>query len=418
VVMTLKNGAVFILATLDTKGPEALYLKNKLLSLGIDSAIIDLGIYDEPLVEPDIGREEILKEMSIDAKEFLKGVRSGSIRRDEAIRIIGTSAGKYLLKNIEKVRGVIGIGGNQGTAAASIAMRHLPIGIPKILVSTVASGNIRPYIEYKDIMVMFSVADLEFGPNTISKIILDNAASALAGMIKYSKASELKGSAKSIAISTLGSTGRLTRICALKLRELGYEPIVFHASGAGGSAMEELIERGYFIAVLDLNLHELVGEVIPDDIYRPMKPRLEKAIAMNLPVVVAPGSINYLVFGPPESIPPMYKNRKTHFHNPYNTNVRLSREELLKVAEHLASKLNKSRGNVTLVLPLGGFSVLDTPGGPLHQPEDDQLFIEKLKSLIDRNRVRVVEVDDNINSPKTADAVINSICNMLGRVCG
>lgn len=398
--------SAFILATLDTKGEEALFLKNFFESNGVHAVTLDLGIYKEPSIEPDVSREELLKLLSLDPSEFSRGVLSGEIRRDEAIKTMGIAAGKFLVENIDKIGGVIAIGGNQGTAASSIAMRHLPIGIPKIIVSTVASGNIRPYIEYKDIMMLFSVADLEFGPNSISKLILSNAAAALIGMIKSSEGI-IKDEGKSkIAISTLGSTGFLTRMCANKLKELGYEPVVFHASGAGGSAMEELIESGFFQGVLDLNLHELVGELIPDDIYRPMKPRLENAVEMGLPVVVVPGSINYLVFGPPESIPEIYRGRKTHYHNPYNTNVRLSREELLKVAELLVSKLNKSKGNVAVVLPERGLSVLDIPGGPLHQPDEDELFFRYLKENLS-SRVMFLEIEDHINGEKTADAVIS-----------
>ena len=405
---------VAILATLDTKGPEALFLKELIISAGLDALIIDLSILNEPLVKPDVSRDDVLRELSLDPREFLSKVRDGRLRRDEAIRLMGLGAGKILVKFIKDLGGVIGIGGNQGTAAASIAMKVLPIGIPKIIVSTVASGNIRPYVEYKDIMIMFSVADLEFGPNTISKLVLTNAVNAMIGMVKGFKGLDIDRSVKRVAVTTLGSTGGLTRQCVNHLKKLGFEPIVFHASGAGGSAMEELIEAGFFTAVLDLNLHELVGEVIPDDIYKPMKSRLVNALRMEIPVIITPGSINYLVFGPPDTIPPKYLGRKTHYHNPYNTNVRLSREELLRVAENLCSKFYNSRGRVRakIVLPLGGFSVLDMPGGPLYEPDDDAEFINYVVRSLS-GLTEISKVNANINSSEVAYEVLTSFKSIL-----
>jgi len=405
---------VAILATLDTKGPEALFLKELIISAGLDALVIDLSILNEPLVKPDISRDDVLRELSLDPREFLSKVRDGRLRRDEAIRLMGLGAGKILVKFIKDLGGVIGIGGNQGTAAASIAMKVLPIGIPKIIVSTVASGNIRPYVEYKDIMIMFSVADLEFGPNTISKLVLTNAVNAMIGMVKGFKGLDIDRSVKRVAITTLGSTGGLTRQCVNHLKKLGFEPIVFHASGAGGSAMEELIEAGFFTAVLDLNLHELVGEVIPDDIYKPMKSRLVNVLRMEIPVIITPGSINYLVFGPPDTIPPKYLGRKTHYHNPYNTNVRLSREELLRVAENLCSKFYNSRGRVRakIVLPLGGFSVLDMPGGPLYEPNDDAEFINYVVRSLS-GLTEISRVNANINSSEVAYEVLTSFKSIL-----
>ncbi|MCS7108465.1 MAG: Tm-1-like ATP-binding domain-containing protein [Sulfolobales archaeon] len=403
---------VVVLATLDTKGMEAFYIKNLLLEYGLEPIIFDLGILDEPKAKPDVPREDILRELNIDPKEFAEGVKSGIIRRDEAIKTMGLGAGKVLNKMLRELGGVIGIGGNQGTAAASIAMKSLPLGIPKLLVSTVASGNIRPYIEYKDIMMMFSVSDLEFGPNTISKVILRNAVNAMAGMVLGYRGIDVYDSAKRIAITTLGSTGKLTKSCVEMLKKLNYEVVVFHASGAGGSAMEELIENGFFNAVLDLNLHELVGEVIPEDIYRPMKPRLTNAVKMGLPLIIAPGSINYLVFGPPESIPHRFLGRKTHYHNPYNTNVRLTQEELLSVADHLNTKLVNARDNVVLILPLKGFSVLDREGGPLYEPGDDMKFIERIEGKVS-NAVKVMKINSNINDLDVALNVIKYLNDLV-----
>jgi len=263
-------------------------------------------------------------------------------------------------------------------------------------------------------MILFSVADLEFGPNTISKLVLTNAANAMIGMVRGLKYLDIDKNVRRVAITTLGSTGGLTRRCVYALKELGFEPIVFHASGAGGSAMEELIESGFFTAVLDLNLHELVGEVIPDDIYRPMKPRLINSLRLDIPLVVVPGSINYLVFGPPDTIPSKYLGRQTHYHNPYNTNVRLSREELLTVAEHLCSKFYSVGRSVKakLIIPLKGFSVLDIPGGPLYKPDDDVEFINYLVRSLS-SLVGISEVNANINGSEVFNEVLTSFKTLV-----
>ncbi len=396
--MDAQRPVVAVIGTMDTKGWEVGYLREQLESLGLKPLTLDVGFLNPPTLTPDIDRETIIRASGHDSSLLSSG------KRDKIIEAMGTGAGR-ILSAMENLAGVIAIGGNQGTALAGIAMQHLPIGKPKIIVSTVASGNIRPYVRYKDIYMVFSVADVEFGPNPLLETVLRNAAAALAGMVMHGRQGIGEGG-EVVGITSLGSTGRATVACVKLLRKHGYTPLVFHASGAGGSAMEELIESGFIKGVLDINLHEVVGEVFPDDIYTPMKPRLYAAAKRGAPLVAAPGSINYLVFGPLESIPQRFREgRKIHYHNPYNLNVRLTREELMQVCDTLAQKLNQFKRKIAFIIPARGWSVLDIEGGELYEPGSNELFVKRLKQQLGRN-VAIEELDTDINDPKFAELAV------------
>jgi uncharacterized protein (UPF0261 family) len=321
---------------------------------------------------------------------------------------MGVGAGKILRQQWKdgQLDGVLALGGNQGTAIAGIALSTLPIGMPKIIVSTVASGNIRPYIRHRDVAMIFSVADILGGPNTISRTILSNAAGALVGMAEMGIPLSKEPGKKVVAVTALGNTNDVViRACDL-LEQLGYEVIAFHASGACGSAMEELIDDGMIDGVLDLTTHELVGELFGDDIYAPTGPgRVEAAGRMGIPQVVAPGGIEYFCFGPMDTVPQKYLSRPIHHHNPYNMNVRASQEELARLGVALADKLNRAKGSVSFLLPLKGWSVIGSPGGPLYDPMANQAFIQSLKANLAPN-VRLVEIDAVINDPVVADRAV------------
>ena len=302
-----------------------------------------------------------------------------------------------LFRSYEKgeLAGVLAVGGNQGTAIASIAMRALPIGVPKLIVSTVASGYVRPYIEYKDIIMMFSVADILGGANTVSRTILTNAAGAVMGMAQYGQPLT-KGNKPVIATTAFGNTDAAVNQARVILEGKGYEVIAFHASGASGSAMEYLIEQGYIQGVLDITTHELIGEVFGDDIYTPLRPRLEEAGKKGIPQVIVPGAIEYFCFGAPDSVPEKYLNRKTHYHNPYNTNIRATKEEAEETGKVMAQKLNKSLGPVVVIIPTGGFSENGREGNVLHEPETDAAFVKSLEQNLD-SKIKVIKIDTNIN---------------------
>jgi uncharacterized protein (UPF0261 family) len=340
-----------------------------------------------------------------------------TMQRDQIMIAMGRGAVKALqaLLKADQLDGVIGIGGNQGTAIASMAMKSLPIGFPKFLVSTVASGNIRPYIGHKDIGVMFSVADLVGGPNLVSRSILTNAVAALIGMVEKGEKISLHHKEKNIAISALGNTEKAVQRISTSLRKKGFHVIAFHASGAGGTAMEELIEDGVFQGVVDLTPHELTEEVVAAGAYVPVRPgRLQAAARAGIPQVVSTGAMEYLCFGPRESIPPRLRQRKTYFHNPHNANVKTSRLEMSKVGKVMAERLNQAKGNTEILIPLKGASVYGSKGGPLYDPVGSSLLLKALKQNLDP-AIPLREIDAHINDPEFADTCVSRFLHLFNQ---
>lgn len=378
---------------------------------GHEVCILDVGVMEQKFICADVDKTQVVEAAGVAPSTLL------GLRRDQIMETMGRGAGVILRQRWEKgeLDGVIALGGNQGTAIAGMAMESLPIGLPKVVVSTVASGNIRPYIRHRDVAMIFSVADILGGPNTITRTILSNAAGAVVGMAEMGIPLVRSADKRVVAVTALGNTNDLvTRACSL-LEELGYEVVAFHASGACGSAMEELIDQGMIDGVLDLTTHELVGELFGDDIYTPTSPgRLEAAGRKGIPQVVAPGGIEYFCFGPLDSVPQKYLNRAIHHHNPYNMNIRASGEEMERLGQVMAEKLNGSVGPVAFILPLRGWSVVGAPGGPLYDPESNGRFISALKANLSP-RVRLVEMDALINDPAVADQAVQLLDEEMRR---
>jgi len=391
-----KAKAIAIVATVDTKEAETRFLQDFITARGWQAPVLDVSTYLPHTMQVAYPREEICRRSGVENFKDLS-----TLRRDAIMHTMGLGAAQVLKELYAKgeLAGILGIGGNQGTAIAAVAMRSLPIGLPKVIVSTVASGNIRPYIEYKDIIMMFSVADLLGGPNTVSRTILSNAAGAVMGMAAHGQPLQA-GDRPVIATTAFGNTNAVVTTARELLVEQDYEVIAFHASGACGSAMEELIETGLIQGVLDLTTHELIGEVFGEagDIYTPLRPRLEAAGKRGIPQVIAPGGLDYFCFGPADSIPPRYRERKTHYHNPYNTNVRATKEELARVGEVLAVKLNAARGPVAVMVPLKGWSENGRSGGPLYDPEADAALVAVLEANL-APQVKLMKLEANINDP-------------------
>ncbi len=393
---------IVVLATLDTKGTEAAHLGELLLRHGQRPCLMDAGFRDPPSCRADVGRDQVAAAKGLDMAAV------GRLGRDEAIRAMGEGAGRLLAKGVVEGRyaGVIALGGNQGTAIAGLAFQGLPLGFPKMAVSTVASGNLRPYFGHKDVAVLFSVSDLLAGPNFVSQPILEMAAAAVAGMASAHRPFA-QGPVPAIAVTAFGNTqGAVAGVHAL-LRERGFEAVPFHASGAGGSAMEELIDGGLFAGVIDLTTHELVGEVFGQDIYAPTRPgRLTAAGRRGLPQVVAPGGLDYFCFGAAETIPEAYRGRPVHRHNPYNTNVRTSAAELRRLGEVVASRLNAAPpGTAAFLYPQRGWSEIGSPGGPLHDPEANLALLESLRAHLSP-AVELRVLDLAINDPAFAERAV------------
>lgn len=395
---------------MDTKGPEAEYLRELIRARGHRALLLDVSTRGEPNGKPDIASDEMLAGIGRDKTRLAAGGVRGDIVAAMSEAAAHTVANLY--KNGE-IAGVIGIGGNQGSAIAATAMRALPIGFPKLLLSTVASGNIRPFVGHKDIAVMFSVSDFVGGLNAVTRSVLANGAAAVVGMVDAGSPVQLDTGQKIIAVTALGNTERGAHKATELLQQAGYQVVTFHASGAGGSAMEELIASGMINAVLDLTLHELTEEVMGVGAYVPVTPgRLTVALERGIPVVAATGGMEYLCFGPRSSIPKELQDRVTYMHNRYNANLKINHEELQRVADVLAERMNTAGANAALFVPRRAWSVYGDEGGPFHDPEGIDLFIARLQQRL-RPDVSFRVLDTSINDDEFATACVHQLRQYL-----
>ena len=401
---------IALISTLDTKGREVAYLKSFLKELGRSVVVIDVGLGEPDGVTPEISRFEVAEAVGADL-----GKLAGR-KREEVMATMGSGAGEVLRRiwAQAELSGVLGLGGNQGTAVVCAAMRELPLGVPKLVLSTVASGDMRPYIGSSDIAVLFSVADLLGGPNPVTEAGLRNAAAAIAGMAALSP---LAGSSEKplVAVTSLGNTHPAVVRSAEILRGAGLQVAAFHASGACGSAMEKLIRAGRVTAVLELTPHELTEEVLEAGVYQPVEGgRLLAAGEMGIPQVVAPGSLEYVCFGTRESIPAAWRRRRIYMHNRANANVRTSREDMAKVGRVLAERLNRAKGPVAMVLPMKGWSIYGAPGGPLHDAAADAAFVQSLTRGL-RKDIPFHKLPLHINDPAFAEHCCRLLMEFLAK---
>src|SRR5581483_1474074 len=308
-----------------------------------------------------------------------------------------------------KIHGLISLGGSAGTTIGTAAMRALPVGFPKVMVSTLAAGDTRPYVGIKDIVMLYPVVDIA-GLNTLSRRILRNAAAAIIGMV--SREEDPSGAGKPVVAATMFG---VTTPCVTKVREIlekhGYEVLVFHATGSGGQAMESLIEDGFISAVLDITTTELADELV-GGILSAGPHRLEAAGARGIPQVVCPGAIDMVNFGPPDTVPERFRHRKLYAHNPNVTLMRTTPEECAELGRITAEKLNRAKGPVVFVMPLKGVSTIDAAGQPFHSPEATPAYLGALKQQLDP-RIPLVEVDANLNDPIFASEVAKRLLDHL-----
>ncbi len=401
---------VLLIATFDTKEEEALFLKKRIEDQGIHVLTMDTGILAPPRSRVDIVQAEVADRGGTPLHEVVATGDKGKcilnmIRGAEVITREFYDQGRF--------HGVISIGGAQGTDIASAAMRALPMGIPRLIVSTVASGRATfgPYVGTKDITIMHSVADLQ-GLNFLTKRILENAAGAICGMVSGLDENPMKPEKIPVAMSMLGTTTPGALRCKGILEQEGFEVVTFHQNGTGGIAMEDMIREGAFRGVLDLNLHE-IGDRFVGGLHGSIREgRLEAAAEIGIPQVVAPGSINYVVLGPLENLPPEWKLRKLIVHNPNLTLVRLNPDELRGVGKIVAEKLNRAKGPTHVFIPLRGFSYPDRKNLSHWEPEGNQAFIDSLKSNLSRT-IPVTELDAHINDPEFIDPVAQTFVSMM-----
>jgi uncharacterized protein (UPF0261 family) len=406
----IRKRTIAILATLDTKGEEAAYIRGRLENLNCSAVIIDIGPLGPPGVRPDIDNVEVARQGGWALAALLQ-----TGERDRIMEIMGKGARKLLslLFSEGGIDGVIGLGGNQGSAVSSMAMQGLPFGFPKYLVSTVASGNIRPYVGNKDIGVVFSVGDFLGGANPVISSILANAAAAVVGMAENGRRMVAVPGKKTIAVTALGNTEPAASRAVKSLRAAGFEVVAFHASGAGGSAMEELIAEGLIHGVLDLTPHELTEEVAGAGIYRPVRPgRMTAAGTKGIPQIVSTGGMEYLCFGSRESIPMKLRKRKIYMHNPFNANVKVSRGGMAEVGRVMAERLSAAAGPTAVLIPLKGWSVYGAPGGVLYDGTGNRIFLKALKDRL-RKDIELREIDAHINDNFFVDACVDQLITFM-----
>lgn len=387
---------IAIAGTFDSKGRELNFVKEVLEGLGLKTLTIHCGVF-EPIFETDVSNEEVAKEVGRDIHQIAS-------KKDRAL------ATEVLSKGMEKLiprlyaegkfDGIISLGGTGGTSLVTPGMRALPIGVPKVMVSTVASGNVQQYVGTSDIVMMPSIVDVS-GLNSISTKIFTNAALAIAGMVSLEHKEIAQEKKPLVAATMFGVTTPCVDAAREFLEEKGYEVLVFHATGTGGRVMERLIEEGYFKGVLDITTTEWCDELV-GGVLAAGPNRLEAAGKHKVPQVVSVGALDMVNFGPIDTVPEKFKGRKFYKHNPTVTLMRTTVEENKKLGEIIAEKLNKAEGPTVLMLPLKGVSMIDAEGQPFYGPEEDKILFDTLRENIDRSKVELIEMDAHINDKEFA----------------
>jgi uncharacterized protein (UPF0261 family) len=385
---------VVLLGTLDTKGHEYEYLRERLRDHGVEVLLVDAGV-TEPLVEPDlaVGRPAY-------------GDRGAAV--EEAAR--GAEELVRRLHEEGRLDGILALGGSGGTAIATQAMRALPVGVPKLMVSTMASGDTRPYVGAVDVTMAYSVVDIA-GINAVSARILANAAAAMAGMVS-AKPPQVESGKPLIAASMFGVTTPSVTAARERLEELGYEVLVFHATGTGGQSMEALMRGGFITGVLDVTTTELADDLV-GGVLSAGPDRLEAAGELGLPQVVSLGALDMVNFGPLDSVPERFRGRLFYEHNPTVTLMRTTPDECAELGRRIASKLNAARGPVTLFVPLRGISMIAVEGQPFHDAAADEALVGALREQLDPS-VDVRELDADINDPAFARAMADRLHELVG----
>ena len=404
---------IAILATLDTKGAEAQFLKQQLKKLGSKALIVDLGVLGAPQCDADVPRKEVAKAGRTPLAKLAE-----SPTREAAAPVMTAGATAILLKKVaaSKVHGVIGLGGLQGTAACTGVMRALPYGLPKVMVSTVASGDTSPYVGVSDITMMFSVGDI-LGLNDFMRKVLANAAGAAHGMaqvkVELGQRKRKSGEKPLVGISNLGVLTQGTMLAQELFAKAGYETIVFHAVGTGGRAMERMMRQGIIGAVFDYAMGE-----ISDALFKGLRAgdatRLTVAGAMGLPQVLVPGGSEHLgiLVSVPNQLPDRRKDHLHVWHNPVVLAPRLNAEELTSVAVEIGKRLQATRGNAVLMLPKLGTGRYAMPGGPLNDPAGDAIYFDAIKQGVPAT-IEIVERDLHAEEPAFVTEAVERLIALI-----
>jgi uncharacterized protein (UPF0261 family) len=382
---------IAVLGTMDTKGAEHAFVAEQIKQRGHQVLVIDTGTLGPPTLAPDITREEVAKAAGVDLAALVARKDRG-----EAVAAMSRGTPVVLARLLAegKIDGVISLGGGGGTAISTAGMQALPIGFPKVMVTTLASGNTAPYVGVKDVVLFPSIVDVA-GLNRISRPILTRAAGAICGMVE---SKPQPGADKPLIVaSQFGNTTACVDTARKILEAAGYELLVFHATGIGGKTMESLIESGMVTGVLDITTTEWADELV-GGILNAGPTRLEAAARHGIPAIVTPGCLDMVNFGPPETVPAKFNGRNFYQHNPQVTLMRTSPGECAQLGKILADKVNLSTGPVTVLLPLKAISVISAPGQKFYDPAADQALNDAIRNNL-RKDIEVIEMDCAINDP-------------------
>ena len=396
---------VVVVGTLDTKGREIDYLRDRAREHGVDVLLVDAGVF-EPQVEPDVSRHEVAAAAEADVASLAAAGDRGA-----AVETMARGAGGVLTRLHAEGRldGAVAVGGSGNSSIAAAAMRDLPVGVPKLIVSTLASGDTRPYVGASDVAMMYSVVDIA-GLNQVSERILANAAGAIAGMTRATMP-ERSGGEKLIGATMFGVTTPCVTRARERLEELGYEVLVFHATGTGGQSMEALARSGFLAGILDITTTELADDLV-GGVLSAGPDRLEAAGELGLPQVVSLGALDMVNFGPRETVPPQFEGRTFYIHNPTVTLMRTTPEECRELGRRIGRKLSLATGPAALFVPLEGVSMIAVEGQPFHDAAADKELLAGLRETLAPS-VEVHELELDINDPAFADAMANRLHQLI-----
>ncbi len=403
--------AVVLIGTLDTKGTEFRFVRDQIQQAGLSVLVIDAGVVQPPVFAPEIGREAVYRAAGTSLEAVVRAADRG-----RAIEAAAKGAARLVadLHAKGQVEGVLGLGGSAGTTIATAAMRALPFGIPKLMVSTLASGQVKQYVGVRDILMMHSVVDIS-GLNRISRTVLTNAAQAMIGMARAaggrSQESEVSEDKPLIAATMFGVTTPCVETARKQVEQDGFEVLVFHATGTGGLTMESFIADGLIRGVLDLTTTELADELV-GGILSAGRDRLTAAGLHGVPQVISVGALDMVNFGPRDTVPEKFRDRRFYQHNPNVTLMRTTPEENDRLGKEIAEKASAARGPTAVLLPLRGVSAIDALGQPFWWPEADAALFQSLRNWRSPS-VELIELDLHINDPAFAEAAAGTLLRWL-----
>ena len=397
---------VVLLGTLDTKGEEFAWLRDRLHTAGCRTVVVDVGTYSGGAGLADVSAEEVAAAAGTD----LATLRAAG-DRGAAMAALGRGAAVVVRRLYDEGRldALLAVGGSSGSSVAAGPLQGLPVGVPKLLVSTMASGDVGPYVGVSDVTLMYSVVDIS-GINSISRVVLGNAAAAVAGMATARAAGGAEPAAERpvVAATMFGVTTPAVEQARARLEELGYEVLVFHATGSGGRAMEALVDAGLIAGVLDLTTTELADELV-GGVLTAGPHRLEAAARTGTPQVVSVGALDMVNFGPRDTVPPQFADRQLLVHNPSVTLMRTTAQEMAALGTLLAGKLREATGPAEVFLPLGGVSAVDVPGGPFQDHAADAALFAALEHGLAGSTVPIRTSELAINDPGFGAAAADAL---------